>query len=88
MKEGKAIDLGFRVIVTLGSRFGDWQVCWLGEWAKHRLFPEGGFLFDHSLGRFPAVTIPGRVTICRYQRGTRWHSRFGHLAETSVLLML
>jgi hypothetical protein len=21
----------------LGSRFGDWQVCWLGGWTKHRL---------------------------------------------------
>ena len=24
--------------VTVGSRFGDWQVCWLGSWARHRLF--------------------------------------------------
>lgn len=24
--------------VALGSRFGDWQVCWLGGWAKHRLY--------------------------------------------------
>ena len=23
--------------VTLGSRFGDWQVCWLGGWTRHRL---------------------------------------------------
>ena len=23
--------------VTLGSRFGDWQVSWLGGWSKHRL---------------------------------------------------
>ena len=24
--------------VALGSRFGDWRVCWLGGWAKHRMF--------------------------------------------------
>ena len=24
--------------VTLGSRFGDWQVCWVGGWARHRMF--------------------------------------------------
>ena len=24
--------------VALGSRFDDWQVCWLGGGAKHRLY--------------------------------------------------
>ena len=24
--------------VTPGSRFGDWRVCWLGGWSRHRLF--------------------------------------------------
>jgi len=24
--------------VTLGSRFDDWTVCWLGGWSKHRLY--------------------------------------------------
>ena len=24
--------------VTLGSRFGDWQVTWLGGWGRYRLF--------------------------------------------------
>ena len=24
--------------VTLGSRFDSWRVCWLGGWAKHRMF--------------------------------------------------
>ena len=24
--------------VTLGSRFGDWRVCWLGGWEKHRMY--------------------------------------------------
>jgi hypothetical protein len=27
-----------RTPVALGSWFGDWQVCWLGGWGKHRLY--------------------------------------------------
>jgi hypothetical protein len=27
-----------RTPVTLGSRFDDWHVCWLGGWGKHRLY--------------------------------------------------
>jgi hypothetical protein len=27
-----------RTPVTLGSRFGDWQVCWLGGWGKNHLY--------------------------------------------------
>ena len=23
--------------VTLGSRFGDWEVTWVGGWTRHRL---------------------------------------------------
>ena len=30
--------LRLRIPVTLGSRFGDWQVCWLGGWSRHRIF--------------------------------------------------
>jgi hypothetical protein len=30
--------LKLHVPVTLGSRFGDWQVCWLGGWSRHRLY--------------------------------------------------
>ena len=30
--------LRLRNPVELGSRFDDWQVCWLGGWGKHRLF--------------------------------------------------
>ena len=30
--------LRLRTPVTLGSRFGDWQVCWLGGWGRYRLF--------------------------------------------------
>jgi hypothetical protein len=26
-----------RTPVTLGSRFGDWHVCWLGGWTRDRL---------------------------------------------------
>jgi hypothetical protein len=30
--------LRLRTPVTLGSRFGDWQVTRLGGWSKHRLY--------------------------------------------------
>jgi hypothetical protein len=30
--------LRLRTAVTLGSQFGDWRVCWLGGWSRHRLF--------------------------------------------------
>ena len=30
--------LRLRAPVALGSRFDDWRVCWLGGWAKHRMF--------------------------------------------------
>ena len=30
--------VSLRHSVELGSRFGDWQVCWLGGWNKHRHF--------------------------------------------------
>ena len=29
--------LRLRTPVTLGSRFGDWQVTWLGGWSRDRL---------------------------------------------------
>ena len=29
--------LRLRTPVTLGSRFGNWKVCWLGGWTRHRL---------------------------------------------------
>ena len=34
--ETKYLRLG--TAVTLGSLFGDWRVCWLGGWSRHRLF--------------------------------------------------
>jgi hypothetical protein len=30
--------LRLRNEVALGSRFEDWEVCWLGGWSKHRLY--------------------------------------------------
>jgi phosphopantetheine adenylyltransferase len=30
--------LHLRTPVEFGSRFGDWQVCWLGGWARFRLY--------------------------------------------------
>jgi hypothetical protein len=30
--------LRLRTEVELGSRFDDWQVCWVGGWSKHRLY--------------------------------------------------
>ncbi len=30
--------LRLRTAVTLGSRFGEWEVCWLGNWTRHRLW--------------------------------------------------
>ena len=30
--------LRLRTPVTLGSRFGDWQVTWLGGWGRHRFY--------------------------------------------------
>ncbi len=29
--------LRLRTPVTLGSRFGDWRVCWIGGWTRDRL---------------------------------------------------
>ncbi|HEY7336033.1 MAG TPA: hypothetical protein VH639_14185 [Bryobacteraceae bacterium] len=29
--------LRLKIPVTVGSRFDDWQVCWVGGWTKHRL---------------------------------------------------
>jgi hypothetical protein len=30
--------LRLRTPVTLGSRFGDWHVTWLGGWGRYRLY--------------------------------------------------
>jgi hypothetical protein len=62
--------LSLRNSVELGSRFDDWQVCWLGGWDRHRhfylvmlikiafkkLFPEPG----HSKNRRKQETPPAK----------------------------
>jgi hypothetical protein len=30
--------LRLRTPVTLGSRFGDWRLTWLGGWSRYRLY--------------------------------------------------
>ena len=30
--------LRLRTPVVFGSRFGDWEVCWLGGWARFQLY--------------------------------------------------
>jgi len=46
--------LRLRTPVTLGSRFDDWQVCWLGGWTRHRL----SYLV--MVARVPKRTARGR----------------------------
>src|ERR1035437_6258693 len=49
--------LRLRTPVELGSRFGEWQVCWLGGWARFRL----NFLVmlgKVDLPRAPVAGIP------------------------------
>jgi hypothetical protein len=45
--------LRLRTPVELGSRFGDWEVCWLGGWARFRL---------HYLVMVVKVPLPGETT--------------------------
>ena len=47
--------LRLRTPVELGSRFDEWQVCWLGGWAKHRL-NYLVMLVKVPLRRFPSPT--------------------------------
>jgi hypothetical protein len=44
--------LRLRTAVELGSRFDDWQVCWLGGWSKDRLY------FLVMLVKAPSPTEP------------------------------
>ena len=46
--------LRLRTAVELGSRFDDWQVCWLGGWGKDRLY----FLVMLVKAPFPSRTEP------------------------------
>jgi hypothetical protein len=49
--------LRLRTPVELGSRFGDWQVCWLGGWARFRLY------YLVMLVRVPCVILLARRRI-------------------------
>jgi hypothetical protein len=55
--------LSLRQPVELGSRFDDWQVCWLGGWDKHRHF----FLVMLAKVAFKGrvTTRPGRKGVAR-----------------------
>jgi hypothetical protein len=54
--------LRLRTSVTLGSRFGDWRVCWLGGWEKHRMY---------YLVMLMRVTTETRSVEIRYAAGRR-----------------
>jgi hypothetical protein len=49
--------LRLRTPVTLGSRFDDWQVCWLGGWSKYRLY------FLVMLVKLPRPAAPPAVPL-------------------------
>jgi hypothetical protein len=52
--------LRLRTPVTIGSRFGDWRVTWLGGWSRYRLF------YLVMLVKIePPPTCPRRVTVGR-----------------------
>src|SRR3984957_15898075 len=44
--------LRLRTPVEYGSRFGDWQVCWLGGWVRFRLY------FLVMLVKVPSLILP------------------------------
>jgi hypothetical protein len=49
--------LPLRTPVELGSWFGDWQVCWLGGWARFRLY------YLVMLVKVPCVILPANRRI-------------------------
>jgi hypothetical protein len=49
--------LRLRTPVELGSRFGDWQVCWLGGWARFRLY------YLVMLVKVPSLNLPANRRI-------------------------
>jgi hypothetical protein len=49
--------LRLRTPVELGSRFGDWEVCWLGGWARFRLH------YLVMLVKVPCGILPANRTI-------------------------
>jgi hypothetical protein len=58
--------LRLRTPVTLGSRFGDWRVTWLGGWSRYRLY-----YLVMVVKLEPLPTRPRRVTAGRLTLGKR-----------------
>jgi hypothetical protein len=54
--------LRLRTPVELGSRFDDWQVCWLGGWAKHRLYYLVTLVRVPPSYRYPCLRFDGNLT--------------------------
>jgi hypothetical protein len=54
--------LRLRTPVEVGSRFGDWQVCWLGGWARFRLY------YLVMLVKVPLLRAPVVAGILRARR--------------------
>ena len=54
--------LRLRTPVELGSRFGDWQVCWLGGWVRFRL---------HFLVMVVKVPLPSGPVVAGIQLANR-----------------
>ena len=60
--------LWLRTPVTLNSRFGDWRVCWLGGWTRHRM----SYLV--MLVRVESIRSSSALCVCE-QAPTRTTSR-------------
>jgi len=56
--------LRLRTPVTIGSRFDDWIVTWLGGWTRDRL----SFIVMVVKFERPAVTAPGKRTFTSRQK--------------------
>jgi hypothetical protein len=56
--------LRLRTPVTIGSRFGDWVVTWLGGWTRDRL----SYIVMVAKFERPAVIAPGKRTLTSRQK--------------------
>jgi hypothetical protein len=56
--------LRLRTAVEIGSRFGDWEVCWLGGWVRFRLY------YLVMLVRVPLRTRITSITLSPYPKLT------------------
>ena len=54
--------LRLRTPVELCSRFGDWSVCWLGGWQKHRMYYLV-MLVKLEPRDFPFAPLPAQATL-------------------------